>query len=116
MVSFVNGNDVFVILPTGSGKLLCFAVLPFVFDSLYGRVGSIAIVISPLLALMKDQVSSCNARAALTATYHYRSLLWRGSGYETTAYHYRSLLCTLKAFQQPMLVAMWTTVSNVKTF
>ena len=55
--SFLNGNDVFVILPTGSGKSLCFAVLRFAFDDLHGRVGSIVIVISPLIALMKDQVS-----------------------------------------------------------
>ena len=58
--SFMQGNDVFLILPTGSGKSLCFSVLPFAFDYLYGRVGSIVIVVSPLIALMKDQVC-CNS-------------------------------------------------------
>ena len=95
VISFVNRNDVFIIVPTGSGKSLCFAVLPFMFDSVYGRIESIAIIVSPLIALIKVQVSS-NARAALTAPYHYRSLL-----------------CT---FQQHMLVAIWTTVSNRKKF
>ena len=54
--SFLEGNDVFVILPTGSGKSLCFWLLPFAFDYLYERVDSIVIVVSPLIALMKDQV------------------------------------------------------------
>ena len=61
VVSFVLGSDVFVVLPTGYGKSLCFACLPFVFDLLEGsssaRVPSIVIVATPLVALMKDQVS-----------------------------------------------------------
>eukprot|EP00731_Ephydatia_muelleri_P002345 Em0001g2345a len=58
----MQGNDVFLILPTGSGKSLCFSVLPFAFDYLYGRVGSIVIVVSPLIALMKDQVTALNSK------------------------------------------------------
>jgi len=58
--AFAGGKDVFVALPTGSGKSLCFAILPWVFGVLHrqseGR--SIVIVVSPLLALMKDQVGS----------------------------------------------------------
>ena len=34
---FVVGKDVFVCLPTGSGKSLCFVALPFVFDTLRQR-------------------------------------------------------------------------------
>ena len=56
--AFVNGNDVFVSLPTGSGKTACFAVLPFTFDILHGEQGCIVMVVSPLTALMKDQVGS----------------------------------------------------------
>ena len=36
--SFIEGNDVFVILPKGSGKSLCFWLLTFAFDYLYERV------------------------------------------------------------------------------
>jgi len=56
--SFMQGNDVFISLPTGSGKSLCYSVLPYAFDELLNREGSIVVVVSPLIALMKDQVSS----------------------------------------------------------
>ena len=36
--SFMQGNDVFLILPSGSGKSLCFSVLPFAFDSSMGAL------------------------------------------------------------------------------
>ena len=57
--SIVDGKDVFVSLPTGTGKSLCFALVPHVFDELLGyqQSTSIAIIVSPLIALMKDQVS-----------------------------------------------------------
>ena len=43
----IQGNDVFIILPTGSGKSLCYAIFPFAFDELRGCEGSLAIVVSP---------------------------------------------------------------------
>ena len=48
--AFLEGNYVFVSLPTGSGKSLCYAVLPYAFDEFRGRDGSIAIIVSPLKA------------------------------------------------------------------
>ncbi len=56
---FVRGKDVFVSLPTGAGKSLCFVMLPLVFDDLLSSTeteGALVLVISPLNALMRDQV------------------------------------------------------------
>ena len=55
--SFVSGKDVFVTLPTGYGKSLCYALLPIVFDKIQGiaESRSIVMVVSPLITLMKDQ-------------------------------------------------------------
>jgi len=35
--TFVSGKDTFVALPTGYGKSIIFAVLPLLFDILFGR-------------------------------------------------------------------------------
>ena len=47
----------FVALPTGYGKSLCYALLPIVFDFVRGRPlnSSIVLCVSPLISLMVDQ-------------------------------------------------------------
>jgi len=63
---FLSGNDVFVSLPTGSGKSLCYCLLPKAFDVLRksktSDTQSVVIVVSPLIALMKDQVRQMTER------------------------------------------------------
>ncbi len=58
-VAFIGGRDVFAVLPTGFGKSLCYGCLRYAFDLLQKqcRGHSLIIVISPLIAIMKDQVS-----------------------------------------------------------
>ena len=64
ILQFLSGRDVFISLPTGAGKSLCFASLPFVFDYIRQHIApsnnqhhSICAVVSPLISLMKDQVA-----------------------------------------------------------
>ena len=63
---FMSGKDVFVALPTGYGKSLCYAALPPAFDlKKFGSIElkqSIVIVVSPQTALIKDQVTSYSAK------------------------------------------------------
>ena len=57
-------KDVFVWLPTGFGKSLCYETIPFIFDWKLRRVDSrsLVLVVSPLVALMIDQVKSLRKR------------------------------------------------------
>ena len=55
------GRDVFALLPTGGGKSLCFQ-LPAVMSA------GLTVVVSPLIALMKDQVDALTA-AGVPATF-----------------------------------------------
>ena len=58
LLTFVKGRDVFAILPTGFGKSLCYACLPRTFDEILSKERGycIVVVVTPLLAIMNDQV------------------------------------------------------------
>ena len=69
MKAFVEGKDVFVALPTGYGKSLCYALLPWIFNMKRGLVEktSICMIVSPLIALMKDQSTSFTSKCISAA-------------------------------------------------
>ena len=66
---FLSGKDIYFSAPTGYGKSLIFQCLPMVVDLLTDEaIGScIAVVISPLKALMLDQVSKLRRDTGVTA-------------------------------------------------
>ncbi|WP_018343815.1 RecQ family ATP-dependent DNA helicase [Cytophaga aurantiaca] len=61
--SILAGNDTVALLPTGGGKSICYQVPALAKDGL-------ALVISPLIALMKDQVEQLRKRGVSAAAIH----------------------------------------------
>src|SRR3954471_22600607 len=63
----LEGRDAAVLLPTGAGKSSCYQVPAIV---LARRGAGTTIVVSPLIALMNDQVSGLLARGISAAAIH----------------------------------------------
>ena len=63
MTAILSGHDSIVVLPTGGGKSLCFQAPALVRDGL-------AVVVSPLISLMKDQVDTLVGNGVPAACYN----------------------------------------------
>ena len=59
----LDGRDALVVLPTGGGKSLCYQFLPLVTERL-------TVVVSPLIALMQDQVDGLRLHGVPAAAAH----------------------------------------------
>ncbi len=64
----LDKKDTLAIMPTGGGKSICYQVPALIFDG-------ITVVVSPLIALMEDQVNALNA-AGVSAVFINSTLEW----------------------------------------
>lgn len=63
IMSVLNGHDTLAIMPTGGGKSICFQVPALAKDG-------ICLVVTPLIALMKDQVAKLKEKGILALAVH----------------------------------------------
>ena len=63
IAELMAGNNVLAIMPTGAGKSLCYQVPALLFDS-------VTVVVSPLVALMDNQVAGLRANGVAVACIH----------------------------------------------
>jgi ATP-dependent DNA helicase RecQ len=94
----LGGRDVFALLPTGGGKSLCFQLPALIRNGL-------TVVVSPLIALMKDQVDQLQA-SGIAATF-LNSTLEAGEARARLRRLHREEYCLLYAAPERLLLDDW---------
>jgi len=64
ILNLLAGNDTFVLMPTGGGKSLCYQLPSFLLEG-------VAIIVSPLIALMKNQVDAMRGFSTNNSIAHF---------------------------------------------
>ena len=97
ITAVLGGRDTFVVLPTGGGKSLCYQVPAVIKDGL-------ALVISPLIALMEDQVSQLNNRGISAAAINSTQSMFEVEQHLVNARNnmYNLLYCSPERLESPI--------------
>jgi len=98
ITAVIDNADTFALLPTGGGKSVCFQIPALIKDG-------ICIVVSPLIALMKDQVSTLKSKGikaiAFTSGMSYKDL---DTQLDNCIYgNYKFLYLSPERLQQPLV-------------
>lgn len=97
--SVLSGRDTLALLPTGGGKSICFQVPGL------AREG-VTLVISPLIALMRDQVENLNRRGIaatfINSTMDFRQIDWKLN--QVMAGKYKFLYCAPERLRTEILL------------
>ncbi len=107
----LEGRDVIVVMPTGGGKSLCYQLPALLFDGL-------TLVISPLIALMKDQVDALHARE-IPATFINSSISpdeQMGRLRAAARGEYRMVYVAPERFRSPRFVEMLKAEATISLF
>ena len=97
--SILNKNDTVAIMPTGSGKSICYQIPAMIFSG-------VTIVISPLISLMKDQVDALK-EMGISATYINSSLSYKEINYrfqQVTKGEYKLLYIAPERLNSPRFI------------
>ncbi|MFZ8765557.1 RecQ family ATP-dependent DNA helicase [Enterococcus diestrammenae] len=97
--SLLSGHDTLGILPTGTGKSLCYQLAGYLTSGL-------VVVVSPLIALMEDQVAALQARGEKRAIALTSQLTWEEKSYLLQRLHqYKFLFVSPEMLQNPPVLA-----------